>query len=163
MNPDQLIITHGRVDSPITTFGIRPPLKPDDTRATTPCPACGGTLTEGELTAVFVGMHPEQRDRREAYAVLSVVLVHAACAGVEPDKGIRRFLAKQGHDLEQLATHEPETASFYSPTEGGATFTVCAVCGPENGQNDAYPCRFLLGLAELDQDADDYNPEWNAS
>lgn len=160
-----MIPIRARVDSPITTLGgVRPPMSPEHPLANIPCPACGGSLTAAPITFVFVGVDPEQRDRRETWAAAGAVIVHAACAGIEPDKGIRRFLAKQGHDLEQLAAHEPETANYYNASEGaGSNFTVCAVCGPENGPLDAYPCRFLLGLAELDQDAEGYNPDWNAS
>lgn len=80
-----MIPIRARVDSPITTFGVRPPMNPDHPLASTPCPACGGSLTEAPITMVFVGVDPRQRAEGKTWVAAGAVVVHADCAGLDPD------------------------------------------------------------------------------
>jgi len=85
-----MIPVRARVDSPITTTGIRPPMHPDHpmAQAGVRCPACDGPLTDRPITFVIVGIDPEQRAQSKQYAACGAVVVHADCAGLrdEDDK-----------------------------------------------------------------------------
>jgi hypothetical protein len=80
-----MIPIRARTDSPITTSGVRPPLRPNHPLADTPCPVCDGPLTAEPITLVLVGFDPETRDEPHIWATGGSVAVHAACAGVDGD------------------------------------------------------------------------------
>jgi hypothetical protein len=78
-----VIPIRARIDSPITTFGVRPPVRPHHPLADTPCPVCDGPLTDRPITLVFVGVDPEQRAEGKSWAAAGAVAVHADCAGID--------------------------------------------------------------------------------
>lgn len=84
-----MIPIRARVDSPITTYGVRPPMRTDHPMAGTPCPACDGPLTDRPLTLVFIGIDPQTRAAALAagktWTSGACVVVHADCAGLDPE------------------------------------------------------------------------------
>jgi hypothetical protein len=54
-------------------------------RAGVRCPACDGPLTDRPITFVIVGVDPEQRASGKQYAACGAVVVHADCAGLDPE------------------------------------------------------------------------------
>ena len=75
-----------RSDSPITTFGVRPPMTPDHPLADLGYQVCGGARTTEPITLVFVGVRPENRKPGGGWTTGAAVIVHAACAGLSPDQ-----------------------------------------------------------------------------
>lgn len=82
-----MVPIRAKTDSPITTFGWKPPPQPDHwlIRDGWTCPVCDQGFEGTPITMVLVGFHPEDRREGRLWANGGTVVVHADCAGVEPE------------------------------------------------------------------------------
>lgn len=82
-----MIPIRARTDSPITTFGVRP--APDDDhwliRDNCTCPVCDEGFEGTPITLVLVGFLPEDREEGKLWSNGMTVVVHATCAGLNPE------------------------------------------------------------------------------
>lgn len=81
-----MIPIRAQITDPITCLGGVRTLSPNHPLADLLCPVCDESVNMRPVTLVLVGFRPEDRVAGKIWATGGSVMVHADCAGLDPEE-----------------------------------------------------------------------------